>query len=44
MTVHYLEIVSQDMDALTELYQRTHDLSFDPPDPDLGNARGCAPG
>ena len=39
MAVHYLEIVSKDMDALTELYQRMHGLSFDPPDPDLGHAR-----
>ena len=27
------------MDALTELYERMHGLSFDPPDPDLGHAR-----
>jgi predicted enzyme related to lactoylglutathione lyase len=39
MAVHYFEIVSNDMDALTELYQRVHGLSFDPPDPDLGHAR-----
>jgi predicted enzyme related to lactoylglutathione lyase len=39
MAVHYLEIVSEDVDALTELYQRMHGLSFDPPDPDLGHAR-----
>ncbi len=39
MVVHYLEIVSKDMDALTELYQRVHGLSFEPPDPDLGHAR-----
>jgi predicted enzyme related to lactoylglutathione lyase len=39
MAVHYLEIVSKDMDALTELYQRMHGLSFDPPHPDLGHAR-----
>jgi predicted enzyme related to lactoylglutathione lyase len=39
MVVHYLEIVSNDVDALTELYQRTHGLSFGPPDPDLGQAR-----
>ena len=39
MAVHYLEIVSKDMDALTELYQRMHGLSFDRPEPDLGHAR-----
>jgi predicted enzyme related to lactoylglutathione lyase len=39
MPVHYLEIVSNDVDALTELYQRMHGLSFGPPDPDLGQAR-----
>lgn len=39
MAVHYLEIVSSDADALTELYQRMHGLSFGPPDPDRGQAR-----
>ena len=39
MTVHYLEIVSDDLDALTALYQRMYGLSFGPPDPDLGQAR-----
>ena len=39
MAVHYLEIVSNDVDALTGLYQRAHGLSFGPPDPDLGQAR-----
>jgi hypothetical protein len=39
MAVHYVEIVSNDIDALTEVYQRIHGLSFDPPDPDLGQAR-----
>jgi predicted enzyme related to lactoylglutathione lyase len=39
MAVHYLEIVSNDVDTLTELYQRMHGLSFGPPDPDLGQAR-----
>ncbi len=37
--VHYLEIVSNDVDTLTALYQRMHGLSFGPPDPDLGEAR-----
>ena len=39
MTVHYLEIVSDDVDTLTELYRRVHGLSFSPPDADLGQAR-----
>lgn len=39
MAVHYLEIVSSDVDALIELYERVHGLSFGPPDPDLGQAR-----
>jgi hypothetical protein len=28
MTVHYLEIVSSDVDTLTGLYERIHGLSF----------------
>ncbi len=39
MAVHYLEIVSEDVDALTGLYHRTYGLSFGPADPDLGQAR-----
>ena len=39
MAVHYLEIVSNDVDALIGLYQRMHGLSFGPPEPDLGQAR-----
>jgi predicted enzyme related to lactoylglutathione lyase len=39
MAVHYLEIISDDVDTLTGLYQRMHGLSFSPPDPDLGQAR-----
>jgi predicted enzyme related to lactoylglutathione lyase len=39
VVVHYLEIVSDDADTLTALYQRLHGLSFGPPDPDLGQAR-----
>ena len=39
MAVHYLEIVSNDLDTLTALYQRMHGLSFGPPDADLGQAR-----
>lgn len=39
MAVHYVEIVSNDVDALSEVYQRMHGLSFGPPDPNLGEAR-----
>jgi predicted enzyme related to lactoylglutathione lyase len=39
MAVHYLEIVSNDVESVTQLYQRVHGLSFGPPDPDLGQAR-----
>jgi predicted enzyme related to lactoylglutathione lyase len=39
MAVHYLEIVSTDVDTLTALNQRMHGLSFGPPDLDLGQAR-----
>jgi len=39
MPLHYLEIVSDDVDALTGLYHRMHGLSFGPPDPELGQAR-----
>lgn len=37
--IHYLEIVSNDVDAVCRMYERVHGLSFGPPDPDLGNAR-----
>jgi hypothetical protein len=39
MAVHYLEIVSNDVDVLVGLYEHVHGLSFGPPDPDLGEAR-----
>ena len=39
MAVHYLEIVSNDVDTLTGLYERILGISFGPPDPDLGQAR-----
>ena len=39
MGVHYLEIVSNDVDALTGLYERMYGLSFGLPDADLGQAR-----
>jgi predicted enzyme related to lactoylglutathione lyase len=39
VAVHYLEIVTDDVDTLTGLYQRIHGLSFESPEPDLGQAR-----
>jgi len=42
MAVHYLEIVTNDVDAVTGLYERVHGLSFGPPDTDLGLARVAA--
>lgn len=42
MAIHYLEIVSNDVDTLTGLYERMHGLSFGHPDPDLGQARVAA--
>jgi predicted enzyme related to lactoylglutathione lyase len=36
---HYVEVVSADADAVVEMYQRTHDVSFGAADPDLGQAR-----
>jgi predicted enzyme related to lactoylglutathione lyase len=37
--IHYLEIVSNDVDAVCAVYERAHGLSFAPEDPDLGQAR-----
>jgi len=37
--VQYLEIVSNDVDALAGLYEGMFGLTFGPPDPDLGQAR-----
>ncbi|MBS1816392.1 MAG: hypothetical protein JSU08_00525 [Acidobacteria bacterium] len=42
MTVHYLEIVTTDVDRLTQLHEQVHGLSFGPPDGDLGQARVAA--
>ena len=39
MTIHYLEIVTPDADALTGLFQRLHGLTFGAPEPELGGAR-----
>lgn len=37
-TVHYLEIVTPDVDATRDLYTATHGWSFADPDPALGHA------
>lgn len=42
MTVHYLEIVSEDVDAACALHERVHGLRFGAPDADLGLARVAA--
>jgi predicted enzyme related to lactoylglutathione lyase len=39
VVVEYLEIVTNDVDAVTALYQRIHVLSFGPSGPDLAHAR-----
>ena len=39
MAVHYLEIVTDEVDTLVGLYQQVYGMSFGPPDPDLGQAR-----
>ena len=39
MHVHYLEIVCEDVEAQCAAMERTHGLSFGPPEADLGQAR-----
>lgn len=39
MQVHYLEIVTQQMDAVCAAYAAVHGVSFGEPDAVLGNAR-----
>ncbi len=39
MRVHYLEIVTPDVDALCALYEATHGVTFSPPIPELGDRR-----
>ena len=39
MKLHYLEIVTSDVDAACRAYAASLDLEFGPPDPLLGNAR-----
>ena len=46
MAKQYLELVSEDVDALVALHERVHGVSFGAPDPHLGQARvaRCADG
>ena len=37
--IHYLEIVSNDVDALCAAYERVHGLEFKSEDPEIGQAR-----
>lgn len=39
MNVHYLEIVTPDVDATCDALERTHGVRFSKPEPALGNAR-----
>ena len=39
MQIHYLEIVTPDVDATCAAYAAAHDVRFGPPDAGLGNAR-----
>ncbi|WP_249975817.1 VOC family protein [Vreelandella olivaria] len=41
MKVHYLEIVSLDIDAVCQVYESTHGTKFGAPDALLGGARIC---
>lgn len=39
MKIHYLEIVTKDVDAVCASYASAHDVQFGEPDARLGNAR-----
>lgn len=41
MRVHYLEIVSLDVDAVCKVYESAHGVKFGAPDELLGGARTC---
>lgn len=41
MKVHYLEIVSHDVDAVCRAYEEAHGVRFGDPDDLLGGARTC---
>jgi len=40
--IHYLEIVSRDVDGVCRAYESAHSISFSDPDELLGGARTCA--
>ena len=42
MQVHYLEIVTMDVDTTCEIYQNLHAVKFDECEASLGNARTAA--
>ena len=42
MQVHYLEIVTQEVDATCATYEQLHGVKFGEGDPGLGNARTAA--
>ena len=42
MQVHYLEIVTQDVDAICSTFEQLHGVSFSAPEAGLGNARTAA--
>lgn len=41
MKIHYLEIVTLDVDGVCETYEATHGIKFGAPDESLGGARTC---
>ena len=42
MNLHYLEIVTPDVETTCALYSRVHDITFSEPCPELGHARTAA--
>ncbi|MEM7206340.1 MAG: hydroxylase [Pseudomonadota bacterium] len=41
MKIHYLEIVTKDINAVCQAYESTHSVTFSEPDELLGGARTC---
>ena len=39
MKIHYLEVVTEDIDAACALYSKLHNIKFGVADKDLGSAR-----
>ena len=42
MQIHYLEIVTPDVDSVCATYEQLHEVSFGQPEAGLGNARTAA--